>query len=119
MRELDYVITHLKLKGVQAFLEGAFPVVEQFINGHAAVSQCQVVGVPDARLMEIPVAFVIRKAGAPAITEDEIRTYCRNRIADFKIPRRIFFVEEFPGWMHKVQRFKLKEEAIRRMATSA
>ncbi len=92
--------------------------IEQFIKGHASVSQCQVVGVPDPRLAEVPVAFIIRKTGAPEITEDEIRTYCRNRIADFKIPRRVFFVEEFPGWMHKVQRFKLKEEAIRRMAAS-
>jgi fatty-acyl-CoA synthase len=92
--------------------------IEQFINGHAAVSQCQVVGVPDPRLIEVPVAFVICKEGVPAVTEDDIRSYCRNRIADFKIPRRVFFVEEFPGWMHKIQRFKLKEEAIRRMDTA-
>lgn len=92
--------------------------IEQFISGHPAVSQCQVVGVPDPRLSEVPVAFVVRKPGAAEVTEDDILAYCRHRIADFKIPRRIFFVDEFPGWMHKVQRFKLKEEARRRIASS-
>jgi fatty-acyl-CoA synthase len=90
--------------------------VEQFIKGYPAVEQCQVVGVPDPRLLEVPVAFVILKTSSQGASEEAIRGFCRGKIADFKIPRRVFFVTEFPGWMHKVQRFKLKEEAIRLMA---
>jgi fatty-acyl-CoA synthase len=92
--------------------------VEQFIKRHPAVEQCQVIGVPDPKLLEVPVAFVILKPSASETSEEAIRGFCRGKIADFKIPRRVFFMTEFPGWMHKIQRFKLKEEAIRLMATS-
>lgn len=92
--------------------------VERFLISHPSVGQCQVVGVPDARLGEVPVAFIITKARTDVDAEAEIKAFCRARIADFKIPRRVFFVDEFPGWMHKVQRYKLRDEAIKRMQSS-
>lgn len=88
--------------------------VEHFIQTHPGVAACQVVGVPDPRLIEIPVAFIVARAGS-SVGEVEIQEYCRGRIANFKTPRRVFAVEEFPGWMHKVQRYKLREDAMRRM----
>jgi fatty-acyl-CoA synthase len=64
--------------------------VEQFIKGHPAVEQCQVVGVPDPRLSEIPVAFVVLKPLAQTVSEELLRDFCRGKIADFKVPRQIF-----------------------------
>ncbi len=92
--------------------------VELFLESHPCVARCQVVGVPDARLGEVPVAFVVARNRVDDRSEAEILASCRGRIADFKIPRRLFFVEEFPGWMHKVQRFKLRQEAIQRMGVA-
>lgn len=90
--------------------------VERFVEGHAQVGQCQVVGVPDPRLTEIPVAFVIPVPGSKPLDEKALLAHCVGKLADFKIPRRFFIVEEFPGFMHKVQKGKLKEDAIARMA---
>lgn len=89
--------------------------VERFLEGHPCVAQCQVIGVPDPRLLEIPVAFIIARVHDHPHTETSILEHCRGRIADFKVPRRVFFMEEFPGWMHKVQRFRLREIAMERM----
>jgi len=77
-----------------------------------------VVAYPDARLSEVGVAFVRRQPGA-APTEDEILAHCRGRIASFKIPRRVIFVDAFPMTSSgKVQKVKLREEALRRLRSS-
>ena len=64
------------------------------------------VGLPDARLAEVGVAFVRLEPGA-ALTEDEVIDHCRGQIASFKIPRRVIFVDEFPmtssGKIQKVE----------------
>ncbi|MDP3316303.1 MAG: AMP-binding protein [Devosia sp.] len=90
--------------------------VEHFISTHPAILRCQLVGVPDDRLGEIPVAFVIQRPSPQALDEHALRAFCMGRIADFKIPRRIFFVDEFPGYDAKVSVYKMKEDAIRRVA---
>lgn len=90
--------------------------VEQFLSGHPSVGRCQVVGVPDLRLGEIPVAFVISRGPTPPDAEEMLKQYCRGKIGNFKIPRHIFFVDEFPGFIAKVHRHKLKEDAIGRVA---
>jgi fatty-acyl-CoA synthase len=88
--------------------------VEAFLMVHPAVNLAAVVGYPDPRLSEVAVAFVRREAGH-AITEDELLAHCRGRIASFKIPRRVFFVDDFP-WTSsgKIQKVKLREEALQR-----
>lgn len=93
--------------------------VEAFIQSHPQVWQCHVVGVPDQRLGEVPVAFVIARDDAACPSEHELHAFCRGRIANFKIPRRFFLIDEVPGWMHKVQRHRLKQEAMRRMSVEA
>ena len=89
--------------------------VEAFLKGHPAIAQVQVVAVPDARLSEVPVAFVIPRPGR-APEPEELLDYCRGRIAGFKVPRRFFLASEFPMTASgKVQRFRLRAEAEQRM----
>jgi fatty-acyl-CoA synthase len=88
--------------------------VEAYLMGHPAVNLAAVVSYPDARLSEVAVAFVRCEAGQ-ALSEDAVLAHCRGRIASFKIPRHVFFVDDFP-WTSsgKIQKVKLREEALRR-----
>jgi acyl-CoA synthetase (AMP-forming)/AMP-acid ligase II len=88
--------------------------VEAFLMSHPAVDLAAVVGLPDARLSEIPVAFVRRAAGSSP-SEAEVIEHCRGRIASFKTPRHVVFVDDFPMTSSgKIQKAKLREEAARR-----
>ncbi|MBV7407453.1 class I adenylate-forming enzyme family protein [Maritimibacter sp. DP1N21-5] len=82
--------------------------IETLVCGHDAVKLCQVVGRPDARLQEVPVAFVELKPGKSA-TPDEIIGFCKGKIASFKVPRDVRFISEWPMSSSKIQKFKLKE----------
>jgi fatty-acyl-CoA synthase len=89
--------------------------IEGFLLAHPAVAQAFVVGIPDPKTNEAPVAYVIRKADA-RVTEDELRAWCHGKIASFKIPRRVRFVDDVPRTPsphgEKVQRVKLREMAL-------
>jgi fatty-acyl-CoA synthase len=90
--------------------------VESLLLDDPRINHVAVVGVPDPRLAEIPVAFVIVEAGA-ALGEDDVIAACRSRIASFKIPRRVFFVDAFPmTGSGKIQKYLLREEAQKRLA---
>ena len=69
--------------------------VEGFLLEHPAVQQVAVVGLADGRLAEVPVAFVECKPGAE-VDEDAMIAYCRGKVASFKIPRHVVFVDAFP-----------------------
>jgi acyl-CoA synthetase (AMP-forming)/AMP-acid ligase II len=75
------------------------------------VRLAQVVGVPDARLLEVPVAFVERVPGAE-VTADELIAFCRGQLSGFKVPRAIHFVTEWPMSSTKVQKFRLRETLL-------
>jgi acyl-CoA synthetase (AMP-forming)/AMP-acid ligase II len=98
--------------------ENVDPVeVEAYLLRHPAVREAAVVGYPDARLTEVPVAFVIGRDGA-AVTADELIAACRGRIASFKIPRHVFFVDELPMTSSgKVQKAALRAQTLRRLGT--
>lgn len=87
--------------------------VEAFLMSHSAVNLAAVVSYPDSRLSEVGVAFVRLAAGARA-TEEDVLAHCRGRIASFKIPRRVCFVDDFP-WTSsgKIQKARLRDEALR------
>jgi fatty-acyl-CoA synthase len=89
--------------------------IEGFLLAHPGVAQAFVVGIPDAKTNEAPVAYIIRKADA-RVTEDELRAWCHGKIASFKIPRRVRFVDDVPRTPsphgEKVQRVKLREMAL-------
>lgn len=83
--------------------------IEDFLYTNPKIEQVEVVGVPDPRLGEEIVACVRLREGERA-TEDEIRDYCRDRIAHFKIPRYVRFVDDFPMTVTgKVQKYVLRE----------
>ena len=93
--------------------------VESFLLKHPKVKQAQVVGVPDPRLTEVGMAFLELKEGISAI-DQEFLNFCKDRIANFKIPRYVVFVKEFPmTGSGKIQKFKLKEQALEEMKKKA
>jgi len=86
--------------------------VEEFLYAHPDVSDVQVVGVPDERYGEEVAAFVIPRVPG-TLDPEEVREFCRGKIAHYKIPRYVIPVEEFPMTITgKVQKFKLREQAI-------
>ena len=100
--------------------ENVYPrEVEEFLFGHEAVADVQVVGVPDARYGEELCAWVRLRPGAQA-SEDDIRAFCRERLAHFKVPRYVLFVDEFPMTVTgKIQKFKIREESVRVLGLEA
>jgi len=89
--------------------------VEAFLMSLAGINLAAVVSYPDARLSEVGVAFVKREPGH-AVTDAEVLAHCRGRIASFKIPRHVIFVDDFPMTSSgKIQKVKLRDEALRRI----
>jgi len=86
--------------------------IEEVLFQHPAIGSAQVIGVPDALTGEELMAWVIVRDGA-TVDEDELRAFCRARLAHFKVPRYWHFVDEFPMTVTgKVQKFKMREIAI-------
>ncbi len=88
--------------------------IEAFLSAHPAVELAQVVGVPDAHLLEVAAAFVQLHQGAEA-SEKQLIEYCRGQIATFKIPRYVRFVTEWPMSATKIQKFALREQLVREL----
>lgn len=92
--------------------------IEEFLYTMENVLDAQVVGIPDARYGEVVGAFIIRKEGAD-LTEEDVQDFARSRIAAYKKPKYVFFVKEFPLTASgKVQKYKLREIAVERLALS-
>ncbi len=93
--------------------ENIYPLeVENFLLTMPGVLDAQVVGIPDEKLGEIVGAFIRTHPGHEDMTEDDVRAYAIPRIARFKVPKRVFFVDEFPmNPANKVLKYKLREMA--------
>ncbi|MBU8799302.1 MULTISPECIES: AMP-binding protein [Bacillus] len=86
--------------------------IEEFLYKHPDILDVQIIGVPDETFGEEVSAWIKLKSGA-SMTADELKEYCKGKIARYKIPRYIAFVEEFPMTASgKVQKFKLREQAL-------
>ena len=72
------------------------PEVEQVLASHPAVAEVAVVGVPDAEWGEVVTAVLVLRPGAEAPNVDALRSYCADRLAAFKQPRRIAVVDALP-----------------------
>jgi len=91
--------------------ENIYPAeVERVLTDHPAVAEAAVIGRPDAKWQEVPIAFVVRRAGAAigaAVLKDHVARY----LARFKIPHDVIFVDALPrNALGKVQHFRLREQ---------
>jgi len=114
MREDGYI--HLTGRARDMIIRGGENVypreVEEFLYTHPKVAEAQVVGIPDERLGEVVVAWIRLKAGQ-ASTDEEIRKFCEEKIAYFKIPQYVRFVDQFPMTVTgKIQKFRIREIEI-------
>ncbi|WP_216851120.1 AMP-binding protein [Acidisphaera sp. L21] len=90
--------------------ENVFPrEVEEYLYGHPAILDVQCFGVADPRYGEELCAWVKRRPGS-GLTEDDVRAYCRGKIAHQKVPRYVKFVDEFPMTVTgKMQKFLMRQ----------
>ncbi|MEN8130427.1 MAG: AMP-binding protein [Pseudomonadota bacterium] len=89
--------------------------IEDLIFSHPKVAEVAVFGIPDEFYGEQVMAWIQLQAGSE-IDADEIRDYCRERLAHFKIPKHIRFVDEFPMTVTgKLQKFRMREMALEKM----
>ena len=93
--------------------ENVYPrEIEEFLYRHPKIQDVQVIGVPDDRYGEEICAWVKLRPGVSA-SEEEIRAFCRDQIAHYKVPRYIKFVDEFPMTVTgKIQKFIMREQTI-------
>ena len=100
--------------------ENVYPrEIEEFLYTHPKVSDVQVIGVPDERFVEEVMAWVTLKPGELAEPE-EIREFCRGKIAHYKIPRYVKITSEFPMTVTgKVQKFRMREMAVEELGLQA
>ena len=96
--------------------ENIFPrEIEEYLFQHPKIEAAEVIGVPDEKYGEEICAWIKLHEGESA-TEEDIREFCRERIAHFKIPRYILFVDEFPMTITgKVQKYKMREQTISKL----
>jgi fatty-acyl-CoA synthase len=89
--------------------ENIYPAeVERVLHAHPAVAECAVIGRPDAKWQEVPVAFVVCRA---RVEPEALKQHVAGELARFKVPRDIVFVDSLPrNALGKVQHFRLKEQ---------
>jgi len=88
---------------------------EGLLLEHPAIHQVAVVGLPDARLGEVPVAYVACASGVH-IEADAVITYCRGKVASFKVPRHVVFLDSFPMTESgKIRKADLRADAKQRL----
>jgi fatty-acyl-CoA synthase len=95
--------------------ENVYPrEIEEFLYSHPDVSDVQVYGVPDEKYGE-QVAAAIKKRPDSDLTEEDVKEYCRENVARYKVPHYVDFVEDYPMTASgKIQKYKLREAAVER-----
>jgi fatty-acyl-CoA synthase len=96
--------------------ENVYPrEIEEFLYTHPEIADVQVIGVPDERYGEELMAWVVTRAGGTdsTLTDEAVKDFCRGKVAHYKIPRYVKFVDAFPMTVTgKVQKYKMRETAI-------
>jgi fatty-acyl-CoA synthase len=95
--------------------ENVYPrEIEEFLYTHPDVSDVQVYGVPDERYGE-QIAAAVKKRPDSDLTDEDVKEYCRENIAYYKVPEYVDFVEDYPMTASgKIQKYKLRESAVER-----
>ena len=88
--------------------------VEGFLSTHDGVKLAAIVGLPDEKYGEVPVAYIEREEGS-AVSEEEIIAYCNGQIASFKIPRHVRFLTEWPMGATKILKYELRERIAKEL----
>ena len=89
--------------------------IEEFLYTMPEIQDVQVIGIPDEKYGEIVGAFIIREDESD-ITEEDVRDYSSTKIARYKVPKKVFFIDEFPLTASgKIQKFKLRDMAVELM----
>ncbi len=93
--------------------ENVYPrEIEEFLYRHPKIQDVTVFGVPDERYGEEICAWIKIRSGE-MLTEEEVRDFCRDQIAHYKVPRHICFVDEFPMTVTgKIQKFIMRERMV-------
>jgi acyl-CoA synthetase (AMP-forming)/AMP-acid ligase II len=117
MDERGYIKITDRMKDM--FIMGGFNAypteIENLLLGHDAVAQVAVVGVPDERMGEVGMAFVVPVTGR-SVDLDELRDWARDNMANFKVPRYYEVVESLPlNPAGKVLKYQLRDEAVDRL----
>jgi fatty-acyl-CoA synthase len=117
MDDKDYIKITGRIKDM--FITGgvnAYPAeIENFLFSHPKVAMVSVIGVPDRRMGEVGMAFIKLKEGQTA-TAEEIIAFARDKMANYKAPKYVKFVTDFPITpTGKIQKFVLKEQASKEM----
>ena len=87
--------------------------IENVIYKIDGVKEVAVIGIPDERMGEVAMACVVKKADAD-LTEEQLITWCREKMANYKVPRKVAFIDALPlNATGKVQKFVLKERFAR------
>ena len=92
--------------------------IEAFLFTHPNIAQAAVFGVPDQLYGEEIMAWIQLHSGTQ-LSEQELRDFCKDQIAHFKIPKYIWFVDEFPMTVTgKLQKFRMREQAVEKLGLS-
>lgn len=93
--------------------ENVYPrEIEEHLYGHPDIVEVQVIGVPDEVYGEEIAAWVQSKKDA-GVTEEDVKAFCRDHIAHYKVPRYVRFTDEFPMTITgKIQKFRMREISI-------
>lgn len=96
--------------------ENVYPVeLEDFLMAHDAIEAVQVTGVPDSKYGEEIIAWISLKEGK-IVSEDDIKQFCKGKVAHYKVPRYIRFGDDFPMTVTgKVQKYKMREISIKEL----
>ena len=89
--------------------------VEEYLYTNGKVADVQVIGVPDRKYGEEVMAWIKLRPGVE-MSEEEVKEFCRGRIAHYKVPRYVKFVDGFPMTVTgKIQKFVMREESVREL----
>jgi len=94
--------------------ENVYPrEIEEFLYSHPDIADVQVIGVPDPKYGEELMAWIVMRPGAEPLTAADVRSYCQDRLARFKVPRYVHVVDGFPMTVTgKIRKVEMRAAAV-------